>query len=188
MILHFTRLKIQSCKLFSKEHCNFLGEMDVSEIITGLFIWWNVAFWIKSALKAVACMYRSFIIHFIQKIQEIIYPFWRVRTHTSRPNYNYKRESFCLFFNFMLAPVSWLIAFFPLFADVMWRIKHAQRTRAGAMAYADVCLFTTHSFPSSTRVRAATHVYDLCVLKACVKFNILPTLKLKLKLTSHNRL
>lgn len=51
----------------------------------------------------------------------------------------------------------------PPFADVMWRIKHARRTRAGAMAYADVCLCTTHCFPSSTRVRATAHVYDLCV-------------------------
>lgn len=94
---------------------------------------------------------------------------------------------FSSFFYLVLAPVSWLIIGFPPFADVMWRIKHARRIRAGAMAYADVCLCTTHSFPSSTRVRATAYVYDLCVcvLKACVTFNILPTLKLKTAF--HNR-
>lgn len=64
----------------------------------------------------------------------------------------------------------------------MRRIKHARRTRAGAIAYADVCVCTTLSSPNATRVRAATHVYDplecrgMCVC-VCITFNILYTQK-----------
>lgn len=107
--------------------------------------------------------------------------------HTVSELIEFKRGLFCLFLFLYLFHVSACLVAnrsLPPFADVMWRIKHARRTRAGAMAYADVCLCMTHSFPSSTLVRATAYVYDLCVLIACVTFNILPTLKLKL--TSHN--
>lgn len=69
---------------------------------------------------------------------------------------------FCLF---LLHVSTYLMAnpSLPPFADAMWWIKHAQRTRAGTMAYADVCLCMTHSFPSSTRVRAITRLWCVCV-------------------------